>query len=733
MNQRYKPIALLIVTVVSSTWAETPSPEDRLVGPLPTPVRPPAYRCDLAADGGFTVTVEGKTFRVESSYSYPHGGDNRLSTQPIPDTTGESEWEVSTEKVDEETYRVKAAGKFYTIDRWIRLTPTRIEVEDTVRNRTDEVVGIILSNHLNTQDHPGLRAVAYENPTVFVADGNVGIGLIALDDLYYVHLSNVFSNNLAAIRDEHFGLDKGASYTLRWAVYPIATGDYYDFINAIRKDEGLNGYVEGGFSFTRGPKPPSTTETVPLWDILSREEATLKGLEYYSGTSLTRLTENPTLSLEGWEFVEYPDIRRRLKDWMGDSKQENPGVKVGFHVAHSLYATNRPQELFPDSQAVDADGNMDHYGPDTMEYYGKYFSKELVEDNWRWWLYYPTMENSFGKTMLDAADVMIEDLGATLIWADGYISGYIGGGIGGGFTYDRWDRHSVTIDPTSKLVERQKAHVTFLALPVLKAVAQKFIDADCAFLTNGRPGPISFVKMPVLSSNETSSGNENTIPRLHLGSTVTPLGNPGAVKNAEDLYADILSKLDWGALYFWHGERQYLTEPTIVSNMYPITFQSIHAGTVRGRERIVTKNSGIYGWHGDRSLHMVYSYNKRGRLQLNEHLTSVVSGEVRTELTLRENESAVIAKLSIEIEANDPINLIVRRYSSEEVELSLHGKGNTRLIIKDGEFPVTLENRYKIHVGEKEMVVVPRDGILTVDLALDGPVPVVVRAIRRGS
>ena len=205
------------------------------------------------------------------------------------------------------------------------------------------------------------------------------------------------------------------------------------------------------------------------------------------------------------------------------------------------------------------------------------------------------------------------------------------------------------------------------------------------------------------------------------------------MEKEEDLYADILGKLDWGALYFYYGERSYLTEPPIVSNMYPITFESIHAGTVRGRERIVTKNSGIYGWHGDRSLHMVYSYNKRGRLQLNEHLTSVVSGEVRTELTLRENESAVIAKLSIEIEANDPINLIVRRYSSEEVELSLHGKGNTRLIIKDGEFPVTLENRYKIHVGEKEMVVVPRDGILTVDLALDGPVPVVVRAIRRGS
>ena len=77
------------------------------------------------------------------------------------------------------------------------------------------------------------------------------------------------------------------------------------------------------------------------------------------------------------------------------------------------------------------------------------------------------MENSFGKRMLDTADFMIQDLGATSVWADGYISGY----VREHFTYDHWDGVSVTIDPELKTVTAKKALVPYVAMPVLKAVA----------------------------------------------------------------------------------------------------------------------------------------------------------------------------------------------------------------------------------------------------------------------
>ena len=44
-------------------------------------------------------------------------------------------------------------------------------------------------------------------------------------------------------------LPAGGSYTLRWSVYPVASGDYYDFINLVRQDWGSNYTVEGAWAF----------------------------------------------------------------------------------------------------------------------------------------------------------------------------------------------------------------------------------------------------------------------------------------------------------------------------------------------------------------------------------------------------------------------------------------------------------------------------------------------------
>ena len=50
------------------------APSKMAVGPLPPALAPPKYNLTVKAGGGLTVTVKGQVFRVESSYSYPHGG-----------------------------------------------------------------------------------------------------------------------------------------------------------------------------------------------------------------------------------------------------------------------------------------------------------------------------------------------------------------------------------------------------------------------------------------------------------------------------------------------------------------------------------------------------------------------------------------------------------------------------------------------------------------------------------
>ena len=116
----------------------------------------------------------------------------------------------------------------------------------------------------------------------------------------------------------------------------------------------------------------------------STELIDLKNLKYTSVGCLGRPPDDPTVSLEGWEFTEYPKESAALKKTFAQTKRMHSGVKVMFHVAHALYATDKPEKLFADSRAIDVNGRQCHYGPNALDYYGRYFSKQRFEQGWRW-------------------------------------------------------------------------------------------------------------------------------------------------------------------------------------------------------------------------------------------------------------------------------------------------------------------------------------------------------------
>ena len=681
------------------------SPAERQVPPLPQAVTPPEYQVKVAEGGGFKVLFKDTTYDVESSYSYSHGGENRLVAAP-PDKDGERSWEVVTRKLDDRTYRVTGGGKHYSITRLIELQPSRIIVRDTIRNKTDGVIGTILSNYVNMRVLADAEVTNMDNPTIFVGTKNSGVGLIALDDLYQLRMRALSNDARAEVRDEHFGLDKGAAYTIEWAVYPIATNNYYDFINQVRKDEGLAGYVEGTLS-----------ADMSRWKTLPAETVDRKNVAYARMGCLGKPPDDPAVSLEGFEFVEYPIESGLIKKTFAESKALYPNMRVMFHVAHSLYACNNPKERFPDSRAIDANGNQLHYGPNTLDYYGKYFSKERFDEGWRWWTFYPTMENSFGIAMIEAMEYMLDDMGATGMWADGFISGY----VTGGYSYDRWDGYSVIIDPKTKLITRKVTCVPWVALPVLKKVLRMIEARGGITLTNGRPGPRSLWKEAMINCCESGGGDARPIGGLHLGRTLMPLGNPNAIKNARDIYRDILGKLDFGALYTFYCDGEYMKYKTLIEHMYPITFEAIYPGTVRGPERIVTKKSGIYGWHGDRSLHIAYLYDARGALTQQNFVTTVDNAGVRTELTLEKEQSAVTAKLPITLTASQPVNVNVRQYDAKTIRLVLNGKGEVTVRVKSREFAIKPGTLYKVQTDKPQNITASADGILSVSLTLDGP------------
>ena len=205
-----------------------------------------------------------------------------------------------------------------------------------------------------------------------------------------------------------------------------------------------------------------------------------------------------------------------------------------------------------------------------------------------------------------------------------------------------------------------------------------------------------------------------------------PLANPGNIKNEKDIYKDVLDKLKWDMLFFYYQEGD-VTHESLPAKMFPITFEEIRSGLVRGPERIVTIHSGIYGWRGDRHLHFVYHYDAHGVRADHNFITTVDHAGVRTNLKLKPKESAVVEKLPTTLSANTPVNLLVKRYDLQAVQISLNGKGRTELVLKDGDFEIKSGVAYRVKTDTSFEVSADENGILSFPVQLDGQLSVTIQ------
>ena len=692
------------------------SPKQKTARPLPPAPEPVRYDLDLCKGGGFRVGIKGKSYPVESSFSYPHGGDNKLTASDISDDKGEPAWNVKTERVGASTYRVTATGKYYRINREIELQLSRVLVKDTITNISNADVGIMLSNHIDVRGKKGLKtqAIAAPNPPGFVHAKDHGLGILPLDDVYQVQQKTYAGNGICGVKSDCFGLAAGASYTLEWAVYPTGSGDYYDLINAVRKDEGLdNRTIDGCLSITHSGQ--WLRESPP------KELVEFGGLKYASSGCVTKIADDPGISFEGIEFVRYPKEREALRKNYAQTKKLFPRLKVMFHVAFNIYATNKPGQTFPDSRIIAKSGQHEMYGSNPS-----YFSEERQKQGWAWYPYYPTLDNSFGKELLESVDVMMDEIGVDGVFADGLLSGYgaASSNYPTGFvaTYGKWDGHTVEIDPGTKTIRKKVGLMVLLGRDALIAYIRKINSKGGRVIINHmKVVPRSFAKENAFYCAETNDGDFRCAS-LHLAPTVIGLANPSKFGSVQAIYDDIRAKLDWGALYiyYWWGGASQLTHPMITTEMFPITVTEIRSGTIKGRERIITTHSGVYGWRGDRNLHCAVLSDARGRMVPCNFLTTVDHSGVRTEIVLRDNETAVLKKIPITLQSGSPVNLVVEKYGPKAVLLTLNGNDGIELQISDGDFPIKPEAVYIVKADGEKRIIADKSGTLRFKTELDG-------------
>ncbi len=701
-----------------------PSPADKAVSPLPPTPEPTPFEFKMGKGGGFALTVKGTRYPFQSRISWPNGDFNSLTAGAEPYGKGEKSWKASVRPAGKDRYEVKAEGDFYAIQREIEVFPTHVYIRDTYTNATDEDLGLLIYNELHIGRERiiesrlggferGGRLTKVFSPSIFVDDGNTGIGFLPIDDVYVIQSVLYNEQDRMGMGTEKFALAPGKSYTLEWAVYPTGSGDFYDFINTFRTVEGRISTIDGGLGFfTHGPK---NRDQIPEKNFIEK-----RGLKYGLMHNLAGIVDDPQLSIQGIEFMDFPKERERLRRQLTTIHEKYPDLKVLVHIAHSLYCTNNT-DRFADSKMIRSNGEQAIWGVPHA-----YISKERQDKGWKFWIFYPTPGNSFHDALMKSVDVLMDDIGIDGGFMDGFFAGY-----GGRWTYDgRWDGHSAEIDLKTKTITRKIGSVLLLSQPSMIEYCRKIRDKGGAVVANNTVVTRSMANEKyIIHDSESGAG-----PQLHLAPNLTALGHSRQAKTKKDVYLNTLENLRWGELFMYYGGHFNYTYQTLAARQFPMTFEEIRSGLVRGPERIVTMNSGVYGWPatrtagkpGERDLHVVYKFDGRGVPASHDFVTTIDQRGVRTELKLGKHESAVIEPIPVVLNADAPVNTRVLRYDSAGLHILLNGQGPVVLQLRHGAFPVKAGDAYRVTAAGVKTTIAEKDGTVSVPLRLDGQVEVVI-------
>lgn len=688
------------------------SPMKHVVPPIAPKSGTPAFEVRLGKNGGFRVNIKKSSYPFNTRISWPNGEFNRLVAGDSS-AKGEEGWKVQTRKDGDGKYLVTAAGAYYQLRRNIEVFPTHVSIKDQFTNTTNEDLGLLVYNELpidvNTVKESRLggferggRLNGVFCPSAYLDDGHAGVAMLPIDDVFVIQAVLYRDDNGWGIGTEQLALAPGKSYTLQWAVYPTQSGEsgdgYYDFVNTFRHVEGRIGTIDGALGFfTHGPK---NRDQIPTTEYLEQ-----RNLKYGLVHGLAGIVDDPTLSVQGVEFVDFPKERQRIRKQMDAIKAKHPNLKVAIHIAHSLYCTNQT-DRYDDSQVISENGDQAIWNVPFA-----YISEEKQKAGWKFWIFYPTPGNKFHDVMLRSVDVLRDDMHVDGGFMDGFFAGYKGK-----WTHDgRWDGYSATIDLKTKTITKKAGSVLLLSQPSMIAYTRKMRDRGGFIIANNTVVTRSIANEKyIIHDSESGAG-----PQLHLAPTVTALAGPGA-RTRKDVYLNMLENLRWGELYIFYGSHFDYPYKPLAARQYPMTFEEIREGLVRGPERIVTMNSGAYGWPGKRNLHLVYKYDDRGAAAAHDYITTADTGDVRTQVTFSQNESAVIEPIPVVLDAAKPVNVRVVAYDADGIHLQLNGGGKATLQMNDGVLPVSDNRAYQVITNGTKKTIVAKDAALTIPLSLQG-------------
>ncbi len=660
---------------------------------------PAAYTGQLLSGGGFSLKVANQTFQLSSRISYPNAGMNRLIASEKPSPGGQTDFKV-TAVPTKDGGQVIASGPDYRITRAVRFTPRKVEITDHITNlHQDAKLGLMFENSLKLEgvdvkvrlagipDNSINHYYSPGNPSVYVGLPNMGLGLIIEDDVFRNQATLFYETDkmMAGLRTDKLCLPADGSYTLRWSIYPVASNDYYDFINLVRQDWGSNYTVEGAWTFFS----PDAIITMPTEKI--REQFTRLGIKRacVGGGWVDRKSDKRRIGFGSGVFDYYwEDYRNRIRIATEKIHHAVPDCKVYLYYDTQRDTSEGDNQRFRDSWLTDEKGVQQ-----ITDWGGVYSQTRSVV---------ATNKNSFGKAMLRAVDRYLKELKVDGLYWDEME------GVGYGMplvTYNVADGHSCELDPKTYTINREIGINTIMGEAHRIEVIKRVRDLGGDLMGNG---PISTKSILALKPQRMIEIQHNDYWNYE-GNLGSPLGYAASRTDFQNWVRALkMATLLVGTRYDY---------PYVISAyVFPFTPIELHAGYMLGEERIIATHSGNYGWPGAKDIIQVRYFDGNGNLTERDFKTKIAD-EARTKTEVGKDEAVVLVKLPVTVTAMQDLATIQGvQYGPNCLKFSVEAISGFSVKIRTGEMAIVPGQKFNLKVGHVSKTVRADDsGVLTID------------------
>jgi len=581
--------------------------------------------------GAIAIKSGNASFRLDSIYSYPATpvmGFNAFTAAPLKQGL-EKKWQVSVKALDENSVAVSASGSKYTINRLItRLDSTRLRVKETIRNNSENDQGMVFFHRINpaqkvdtwnlygqeNTSSAGDSRMMPANPTLFIKNGDDALAMVAEDDIFRCHLNaSVIDLKKGKKRFDfgcRFGIPAGKEHVLEYTVYTMQ-GDYFDFINRLRKDWKVPVLtLNGPYGLVRTAAQRSEVYRRHLADENMFRKA-------FERRNMKIITLNPWFNYwDGTVFANREEFKKHMQQVMKNIRKVNPEAK--FLASLETYTYCLGEQDFSDKaeagfswtsvtdatlkrvmnspwrdSATSGDGKAISLYPMNKVVGQKRPSLNLSV--------HPVRGNHFYKVRLEEFDFLLDEVGFDGIYQDMFgfsAPSYARGGS--------WDGFTVSLNPDGT-ISRKMTHLGPLSAPGRADWLRKIIGKGKIALTNfGAPTTRELQTIPYYNFCEAAGrgvGRQNldVIPPDSSGCVMNQLSTPLAYGphrseeiDAVRLMARVRAYLRYGCMYIHTSFRNCFPEKGPksgeygpINHMYPITPIELHRGWVKGKERIV--------------------------------------------------------------------------------------------------------------------------------------------------